>query len=229
MSKEHIITLGRPIDYEEYCNTVSIRALVDEANRKLASGEIVIPNSNPGDVVRVGGLPDEEGWYRNNGLYMLDNNTLIPLDYHIDEYGHVPIQFYWPKFPNDYWFNVISHNRLIPVRFYEAYNFTAEDVETFKVKVHHESGRFSKFIDISAIETPDFLIVYPSREKITEDEVANKIMTARHVEVVPGDIGEIPYITNNMWYVSYEDFKTNKTIFVIVPDEIYKRVNYSLD
>ena len=212
-AKEHIVLLDRSIDEEEYYIPNKIQALANEINEKILSGQLTI-NGKPGDVVRVMGL-DNEGYSGNDGIYMFDGTILIPLDYTIDENGHVPEEFYWPEYPVDHWVNVIQHGNLIPIRFNEAYDFTDDLVEAAHVR-----DPYDVIVEVPVIETEEFLIVYPSQEDLDADEIAEKMMHARHVEVILPQVKDIPYI-NVGWHAEREDFLTDKTILVIIPDNMY--------
>ena len=218
----HVIALGYELDtyesleeYLELCETVS---------QKLQSGEIVIPNLARGDAVRLKSFADSpDEWYRNERLYLaVSANKIVPLSSDIDDYGHVPEEFYWPEFPADYWLEAVTHNNLVPVRVKERCTFQPNDV-----KLHHLMFNDEK-IKVPYAEIDDVMFVVPLKigEAFDPCKVARQINEARHVDVVKSDYDNFfqygPSPLTPTWEAEYKDFNTDKTVLVVIPEDVYE-------
>ena len=213
----HIVPLGRKIDF----SNLNEKEIADELTNKLLSGEIVIPDLVRGDAIRIKSFPESpDGWYRNEGLFLVDDG-IVPLDNKIDEYGHVPENLFYPEFPIDYWFDTVEHNNLVPVRFN---GFQPDDVKIFPLRPAWMEG-LKEPIQVPYVETEDFMIIVQVPEgdvDINQEQIAYTINHARHVDVVTEGMEITSYNHDVEWEAEYDDFKTNKPILVVIPENVYR-------
>lgn len=217
----HIVPLGRDLEDDMYGPEMA-----EELTQKLISGEIVIPDLVRGDAIRIKSYPDSpDEWYRNDGLFLIDENGVVPLDNTIDDYGHVPENFSFPEFPADYWLDTVSHNNLVPVHLSELKKFQPKDVKTFSLRPGHLKDLTQPFL-VPYVETQDYMILVPTSEgNIDPRQVITALNKARHVDVVKAGDDVLPR-GDDQWEASYEDFNTDKTILVVLPESVYEAPTY---
>lgn len=101
-------------------------------------------NIRCGDIVHVEAM----GEYRNDGKFIFDGESIIPLDYSRDEYGAVPPQFKVIDdmtnergFPTRYWVDVIIHNGIVH---FDPSPYVEDIMKNLQVHQIDETGAFYK-------------------------------------------------------------------------------------
>lgn len=80
--------------------------------------------------------------YRNDGVSFWDDKLKICIDCYRgkDEYGSVPLAFYWPEFPIEYYMGIIAHNNLVNFKVKKEDIFFTEAFwllcNTIKIKIN---------------------------------------------------------------------------------------------
>ncbi len=220
----HIVPFGREVD-----DGGDDKPIAEELTNKLRSDEIVIPDLVRGDAIRIKPFPDSpDNWYRNEGLFLVDGDAVIPLDTTIDDYGHVPENFFYPEFPVDYWLDTVTHNNLVPVKMSQVKTFQPEDVKVLHLTPDYLDN--AEPIAIPYVETDDFMIVVPIAEKeVDPEKVASAVNHARHVDVAMGDdVVSSGYNQDVDWEFDYKDFNTTKPILVVVGEDVYHKDDFYL-
>ncbi len=113
-----------------------------------------------GDVIRLGAM------YRNDGVNIWDGSA-AKLEYDLDEYGHVPLEYKFPEFPPEYWIeHSIGHNAIVNID-YDAIRDTLianqEEVMIGEEKAflsyyqysHKGVSRVVKFLSASPFDSPE--------------------------------------------------------------------------
>lgn len=199
----HIIPVGHRIEDQD---------IYEEVTDLLLNGVIVIPDLRPGDAIRVkeyNNSPNE--WYRNEQLYLVDEDAVHPLSVDIDDYGHVPEEFYWPKYPLDYWVDVVEHNTIVPVRFREETLILRNDVKILRLV----DGKQKNYIPYVEIDNIMFFTRFKVDNKLDSFKVVDEIYNASHVEVLTREVGGF-VDCNAEWSARYDDFDNSKTIAMVM-------------
>lgn len=93
-----------------------LASILTEELKKSSPKEII----KRGDVVRL-------GWgskYRNGDKFMWDGHKVVLLNYDMDDYGSVSLDFKFPEFRPDYFVDSIDHNNIV--------NFTEDKIDEIK-------------------------------------------------------------------------------------------------
>ena len=206
----HVVSVGDN-RLTRQMNCEDERVLLDAL---IATGKIVLPGLKRGDVIHVKEWAlqcGEEFFFFDGKRIRLRTETLRADD------GNILEELYWPEFPIDYWHDIITYNHIVPVRFGERRTFTPEDVKFFHLVT--EDIEF----DVPYVEIDNFMVILPvesNDRKIIVDEINN----ARHVDVVyPGRRVSDDWLNYGMrdWRAYHDDFKTDKTILVVIPGHVY--------
>jgi hypothetical protein len=212
MATEHLIILGRPLPEDIYYEDT----LIEEMAEELSSNELVkASGAKPGDTLRIRDFPgDARGHYRNDGVYILgEEGKVWPLDYTLDEYGHVPENFYYPKYDLLHWSNVIDHNTLVPVK---LSFLSLQDLELRRVLEVEGS-----LVSVVLVEKPEYILLWPlGEETYVPEQVLTRIKQLRHVEVVPPNEYDVvsPFLE---YEYSRAAFDTKKPILIAIRPDFY--------
>jgi hypothetical protein len=133
--------------------------LIDITNTINSNQDILVLR---GDIILLSYM----GEYRNDGKFIWDGEKAIPLDYNLDDYGHVPRSMQFPEFPPDHFVDSISHNRIFHLsqeskeEFKRNYNpetmtsYVTDQYKKYNFKIYNENGLYT--ITLSSI--PDELL-----------------------------------------------------------------------
>lgn len=200
---QHIIALNRPLNDLKAESAMLATELTD----KLRSRQIILDDLVRGDTIRVKAYPEDPNqWYRNQGLFFVEVDRVILPAFSLDDYGHVPSNFFWPEFSLDYWFETVDHNHIVPVDFKQAYDtFVAKDVQRLPLN----NGKETLYI-----ETPEFYILY-SGDQQDYSKVAKDITTTKYVEVQLPTFEDHEVVSMYLeWQDEYEELRKKKPVLV---------------
>lgn len=93
---------------------------VTSPKKRLKMLEVV--GAQRGDLVAL-----KKRLYRNNDLYIFDGEKVIELNYDIDDYGAIPLEFNTSEFPIGYWnktknYVLSEHNKPQRIKFDQKHN-----------------------------------------------------------------------------------------------------------
>ena len=105
----HIVSFKKYFDSDEFYDLYNI---YQDFNCKIILKDI--KNYQNGDII----ANKDTCGYRNEGIYIIDNNEICNLSFHIDDYGNLPS--YIPLNPKDLGYSYfeneyISHNNYVPI------------------------------------------------------------------------------------------------------------------
>jgi len=136
-----------------------ITEVLERLNSKKVLAYLAKQNIKRGDIVHIGTSD-----YRNDGCFIFDGESIVPLHTDYDDYGCVPPEFtVIGEFPVNYWSKVVAHNYLV---WFDSTNFSSLIEKHAKPVKKGEPGELKAVFDLKVNgQDVEFTFVFDDTHK----------------------------------------------------------------